>query len=121
MILFCFHSLCDHLVQKKVWGRVMDSTPDILPGYRRVVHKNGYHDIVLDPKSPGVHGFRMELSTEDYDKVIAWEDNYQIHLVKLKSGKKAMTFILKEKARRELEKLDTLSTTRIHNLEGKRS
>ena len=117
MWLFGFHSLNDHLVQKKIWGKVMDGVPDILPGYRRVVYRTGYHNVVPDPKAPGVHGIRYEITKEEYEKVIAWEDNYEVHIVKLKSGKKAVTFILKDSARKELEKLATLSKAEIHKLE----
>ena len=96
MILFAYQTLNEPRVQVEVWGKSLEGTPDILPNYRRIIHTDGYHDVVSYSGGKGVHGIRYDITPEMYEKVIEWEkDRYDPHQVKLKSGKRAIAFMLK--------------------------
>ena len=94
--LFVYGTLKDPKVQKKIIGRVIDSKPDILVGYKKstVIIDGVIYPILIRHQNGIIKGEILNLSQLELEKVDLYEtDTYRRIKVILKSGVEAWVYV----------------------------
>ena len=93
--LFCYGTLLDPQVQRRVIGRTVESRPDALPGYRKDMLLLGcasYYIAVPDPRGE-IQGGVIEVTRDELVRIDRYEgDEYERVKVTLVSGKEAWVY-----------------------------
>jgi len=95
--LFAYGTLMKPAVQKEVLGREIITEPDILEGYAKtIIDINGIiYPILIETDGSKVKGRCLDITEEDLPLLDDYEtEAYKRIKVKLKSGKKAYTYVM---------------------------
>lgn len=108
-LLFSYGTLRQPEVQQALFGRLMEGTPDAMPGFRQhmieitdpdVIAKSGsrWHPMVEPSNDPAdaVEGMLFHLSAQELASADAYEVDYARRKVRLRSG--ALAYVYGEKA-----------------------
>jgi gamma-glutamylcyclotransferase (GGCT)/AIG2-like uncharacterized protein YtfP len=92
--LFVYGTLTQPNVQREVWKRTIQGSPDALDGYTRTnIAVDGVTYPLIIPKTGShVDGIVLELDDQELIKVDAYETDYQRILVTLQSGTRAWVY-----------------------------
>lgn len=98
--VFVYGTLLDEDTRKKLFGREIFLTSDVLPYVENNAYKTpegkAFHTV--DPVRAGaVSGKVLYLNEKELEKLDRWEDQYRRRVKVLKSGKRAWVYALKEK------------------------
>lgn len=109
ILLFSYGTLRQPEVQQALFGRLLDGTPDAMPGFRQrmieitdadVIAKSGtrWHPMVEPSDDPGdaVEGMVFRLTDVEVVSADAYEVDYERREVRLRSG--ALAFVYGERS-----------------------
>jgi len=93
--LFVYGTLKDPVVQKTVFGRIVEGIPDSLDGYRKteIAMSDGVFPIIIRESGSAVDGLILEVTREELALIDRYEtDAYRRVRVTLKSGQEAWVY-----------------------------
>ncbi len=94
--LFIYGTLADPEVQQNVLGRVTESAPDILRGYRKSEIEIGgeKYPLIIPDETEKVKGLVIEVTKDELAKIDEYETNaYKRVQVSLESGMSAWAYV----------------------------